>query len=83
MIIDRLRKFIINDLGWSGDAALLTDTYQLVENGVIDSLGVFELLQMMEEEFDLDIDDDELTFDNFESLAALASMVGDKQSSPA
>lgn len=72
---ESLRDFIVNDLGWSGDRALLTDDYDLLENDVIDSIGVFQLVSLIEERLGVEVPDDELVPENFSSVGALARMV--------
>lgn len=72
---DSLRDFIVTDLGWTGDRALLTEEYDLLEHDVIDSIGVFQLVSLIEERLGVEIPDDELVPENFQSIGALARMV--------
>jgi acyl carrier protein len=52
----------------------------LIEEGIIDSLGIMKLLTFIEESFDLQISDEELLPENFESLKAICDMVQNKVS---
>jgi acyl carrier protein len=71
-----LRRFIIDELSFAGDASLLEDDdYPLLENDVIDSLGVFQLVSFLETEFAIEVDDDELVPDNFGSIRLIAALV--------
>jgi acyl carrier protein len=70
-----LRDYIVTDLGWTGDPSLLTDDYDLLENDVIDSIGVFQLVGLIEERLGVEVPDDELVPENFTSVGALARMV--------
>lgn len=72
---DSLREFIVNDLGWSGDRSVLTDDYDLMEHDVIDSIGVFQLVSLVEERLGVAVPDDELVPENFQSIGTLARMV--------
>jgi acyl carrier protein len=74
-IQDSLRDFIVNDLGWSGDRSLLTDDYDLLEHDVVDSIGVFQLVSLVEERLGIEVPDEELVPENFQSIGALAGMV--------
>jgi acyl carrier protein len=47
----------------------------LLESGVIDSGGVYELLGLIEEQFRYVVPDSEVVPDNFRSIPALAAMV--------
>ncbi len=73
-----LRRYIIDDLGWSGRAEDLTDDYPLIDNDVIDSMGIFELIEMLENRYGIEIDQDEIVVDNFGSIARIARLVSDR-----
>jgi acyl carrier protein len=50
-----------------------------LDRGIIDSMGVVELVQFLETEFRVEIRDDDITEDNLGSLAAIASFVAAKE----
>jgi acyl carrier protein len=56
----------------------ITDDDNLLETGVIDSLGVLEIVTFLREEFSLEVEDDELTPENFQSITAIAGFVGQR-----
>lgn len=70
-----IRSFLIDNFlfGEGGDS--LTDDDSLVEAGLIDSLGVAELVAFIEGRFGVVADDDELVPDNFDSVARIAAFV--------
>jgi acyl carrier protein len=70
---ERLRNFIMTDLGWRGGE--LTDDYPLIENHVIDSLGLFQIVGFLESEYGITIDDGEITPDKFATLNMIAELV--------
>ncbi|MEY2448846.1 MAG: hypothetical protein QOH79_2322 [Acidimicrobiaceae bacterium] len=73
---DTLRRFIVEQLTYAGDAAALEDVdYPLLENQVIDSLGLFHMVNFLESTFDIEVDDEELVPDNFGSLRLIAQLV--------
>ena len=53
----------------------IADDTDLLESGVIDSGGVYELLGLIEERFGYVVPDEEVVPDNFRSVPALAAMV--------
>lgn len=71
--IDRLRAFIVDQLGWRGE--YLTDDYPLLENRVIDSLGLFRIVSFLEDEYGVRISDSEMVPANFSTLEMIAGMV--------
>jgi acyl carrier protein len=46
-----------------------------LENGIIDSMNVLELVMFVEENFGFKVKDDEILPDNFDSVSKLASFV--------
>jgi acyl carrier protein len=50
----------------------------LVESGVIDSLGILELVDFVETTFDLQIPEDDLLPENLDSIANLTRYLGEK-----
>jgi acyl carrier protein len=69
-----IRKFIIEELRWLGPPAQLTDDFPLLENGVIDSLGLFRIVDFLESEYGVEIDDSELVPSNFASVNAIVAL---------
>ena len=52
---------------------------RLIDEAVIDSLGVFMVIAFLEERFGLELEPDEVTFDNFATVRAIADLVRAKQ----
>lgn len=72
---DILREFLTKDLGWTGKPADLTLDYDLLENGVVDSLGIVNLVGLIERRFGVEIPDDQLVAENFVSIRALSKLI--------
>lgn len=47
----------------------------LLERGVIDSLGIQELVAFLEKEFGIDVQDEEIVPENFENVRCIAALV--------
>lgn len=47
----------------------------LLENGILDSLGILEVVTFVEGEFQITVDDEELQPDNFSSIASMSAYV--------
>jgi acyl carrier protein len=56
----------------------IDDDDSFLENGIIDSTGVLELVTFTEETFGIHIEDEELTPDNLDSLDKITFFVGTK-----
>jgi acyl carrier protein len=77
--IERLRGFVIAELGWTGPRDALTPDVDLLEEGVLDSLGIFRMVEFLEDDLGVEVDDDELVPTNFATLAAIEALVEAKQ----
>jgi acyl carrier protein len=71
--IEPLRDFIRKQFLFQEDAAL-GDGDPLFPD-VIDSLGVMEVVDFVEEGYEVHIGDDDLVVDNFQSLQAISSLI--------
>lgn len=50
----------------------------LLDEGIMDSLGIAEITEFMEKEFDIEIDEDEIDVDNYRSLGTLTEFCANK-----
>ncbi len=73
-----IRSFILKKFP-AARKRLLDDDVQLLASGIVDSLGVLDVVTFLEQTFKLKIEDDELTPDNFGSIRQLTSFVAHKQ----
>ena len=77
----RIRNFVEQNFSLAR-RRVVTDSYNLLESGVIDSLGVLELVTFLQQEFSLQVDDDELTPENFQSIQSIAQFVEQRRQLP-
>lgn len=68
-----IRDFIARELLYDPEAALADDT--VIFPDLVDSLGIMEVVDFLEDHFGITIPDDELLADNFATLAAMAALV--------
>ena len=76
-IEEQIRNFIIEQFP-SARRLKLTDTDALLESGIIDSLGVLDLVSFMEAAFAISVSDEELLPENFQTVERLAAFVESK-----
>ena len=81
MIEQRVRSFIVEELDWDGDPNSLTKDYPLIRNNVIDSMGLFELVSFVEQEFDVEVRDEELVPGNFATIGDIVRFVESRRPS--
>lgn len=67
--------------GWSPRARKdgLTDRSPPLESGLIDSLGILDLVGFLEERFAIQVTDEELVPENFQTVGQLAVFVAQKK----
>ena len=74
-----IRKFVIeNFLFGRDDGSLKADT-SFLDNGIIDSTGVMELVMYVEKTGGIKVEDNELDPQNFDSVSRLAKFIASKQ----
>ena len=74
---DNIRKFIYEKFPLA-KSKKVQDSSQLLEEGILDSLGVLELVNHLQDEVGIPIEDDELVPENFASIDAIAAFVASK-----
>jgi len=76
--LEHIRKFIIEHIPRVGQLEGQDDA-QLLEDGLLDSLGILDVVTYLEEEFGISISDEELTPDNFQSIRTMFLFVQKKK----
>jgi acyl carrier protein len=74
----RIRQFIIKHFPLARKQSSFEDDSPLLYSGIIDSLGVQDLINFIEEEFKITISDVDLQPENFESIASISAFVKSK-----
>lgn len=54
------------------------DTYDFVENGYVDSMGLVQFVAILEDDFDIEFTKDELLSDEFKTLGGLERIIREK-----
>jgi acyl carrier protein len=70
-----IRTFIAKNLLYSGDGFRYSDDISFLEEGIVDSIGVMELVAFVEEKYKFRVNDQDVTPDNFDSVNRLASYI--------
>jgi acyl carrier protein len=73
-IENRIRQFILTNLYYAEDS-FIGDEDSFLETGVIDSMGVMELVAFIQSEFAIEVAQQEIVVENFDSIRKLASFV--------
>ena len=74
-IVDSISKFIMNNFLLSDQKENIDVNISLYENRIVDSTGVLEIVDFLEEKFGIKIEDDELVPDNLDSINKMSKFV--------
>jgi acyl carrier protein len=74
-IESNVRQFITDNFPLGGSGAELAGSDSLLEVGVIDSVGVLELIEHLESTYDFRIPDGDVLPENLDSIDAIAGYV--------
>ena len=74
-IKDSLRDFIKDNFLFSEEIVPFSDDDSFLENRIIDSTGILELIEYVEEYYQLSIEDSELLPENLDSVNKVCSFV--------
>ncbi|MHB8134445.1 MAG: acyl carrier protein [Anaerolineaceae bacterium] len=75
--INALTKFIETELA-KGRKTNIKPSDDLLSEGIIDSLGILQLVGFIEEEFNIVIADEDVVLENFQSITALNEFLNTK-----
>ena len=74
----QIKDYIARNLLFSDDGFGYSDDASFLEEGIVDSVGIMELVMFLEETFGISVDDEDLTPDNFDSVNKLANYIKQK-----
>jgi acyl carrier protein len=75
---DPIRAFVRRRFPLAVTAGV-TDDDSLLDSGIVDSLGILDLVAFLEKTFGIRVGDDELNPANFDSIASVARFVATKK----
>lgn len=79
-IEDRIKTYILENFLFSDNGYGLAGDASFLEEGIVDSTGVLELVMFVEETFDIIVEDEEIVPENFDSVNQLATYIRHKGS---
>lgn len=79
MIEDQITECIIKQSPAARKRGVRRDE-PLLQNGILDSLGVLELVSYIEQEYGIVVDDEDMSPDNFQTIERIATFVTEKRS---
>jgi acyl carrier protein len=74
-IENNIKDFIASNLLFSNNGFKYSDDTSFLEEGIVDSQGVMELVMFVEDKFKIAVDDMDIIPDNFDSVILLTSYI--------
>ena len=72
---DRIQKFILENYLFSTDRSALGFDDSLLGRGIVDSIGMLEIIMFIEEQLGVTVKDEEMIPDNLDSVNRIAAFV--------
>ena len=72
---ERIRAFIAENILFSDNGYPYSDDVSFLEEGIVDSMGIMELVMLVDEGFGITVEDEEVIPDNFDSISKLATYI--------
>ena len=76
--VAKIRAFMFENFLFDGKDEELENDASFLDQGIIDSTGVLELVEWLEDEFKIQIDDEELIPENLDSVNQLNVFINKK-----
>lgn len=72
---ERIRRYILDNILFSNDPNALVDDDSLMQLGIIDSIGALEIISFLEENFGIEVDEEEMLPENLDSVDRLVAFL--------
>jgi len=69
-----VRDFVIENF-YIADPCALSDERSLLDEGIVDSTGILEVIFFLEDRFQITIEDEEMVPENLDSITAIVDFV--------
>ena len=78
-IKSKVREFLIGNFFLNTRTISIDDNTSLMENGIVDSTGILEVVTYLQSDFEIEILDEEIVPENLDSLNNMARFIEHKQ----
>jgi acyl carrier protein len=74
-IAQAIRKYIAENILFSGSDYPYSDDTSFLNEGVLDSMNILQLVEFVEKQFHISVDDQDIVPGNFDSVAKLSAYI--------
>ena len=75
VIESEIREFVIKNFLFGSDGSGFSNCDSFLDKGLIDSIGIMTLVEHVKEQYSIEVQDEELIPDNWDSVARIAKFV--------
>ena len=77
--MQKIRSYVLENYLFTDDPAVLGDDDSFLEQGIIDSTGIMEVIFFLEDEFGITVEDEDMIPDNLDSISRICSYINRKR----
>ncbi len=74
-----LKEFIAEEFMFDRPASDLSNDLSLIQEGIIDSLGIFMLVSFIDNQFGVKVEPEDVVLDNFETINKIKDLITARQ----
>ena len=74
----KIRNYILENFLFTSDLNAIDDDRSFLKTGIIDSTGILEIIGFVEEEFKINVEDEEVIPENLDSINLISRFIMSK-----
>lgn len=74
----KVRDYMLDNYLFTDDQSSLSNDDSFLDKGIIDSTGILEVIYFLEEEFSIQVEDEEMVPENFDSVNNIVKFIAKK-----
>lgn len=74
-VVSSLRRYIAENFLHRRGVSQVGEDDPLLESGIVDSMGILQLVGFLESRFGIDVDDEDIVPENFETMMSISAFV--------
>ncbi len=74
-IEELIKTQITQEFMYDRESDILTNDYPLIEQGIIDSMGIIRMIGLLEDNFGIIVDPEDFLLESFETVNAIKTLV--------
>jgi acyl carrier protein len=76
----QIKLFVLKNYLFTEDESVLSDADSLMQKGIIDSTGILELVNHIEDTYKLKVADEEMVPENLDSISSIVNFIERRRS---